>query len=76
MLNFYPPFLCRVLAAILKMADILKHRIAPLMVTYHYVIVRFQRPELIPDIKKLLPVSFLKMAAKIPQKYNTVRFQR
>ena len=40
MLNFYPPFLCRVLAAILKMADILKNfkrRIAPLMVTYHYV---------------------------------------
>ena len=33
-------FLCRVLAAILKMADILeilKHRIAPLMVTYHYL---------------------------------------
>jgi hypothetical protein len=32
MLNFYPPFLCHVLAAILKMADILKilkHRIAP-----------------------------------------------
>jgi hypothetical protein len=24
MLNLYPPFLCRVLAAILKMADILK----------------------------------------------------
>ena len=40
MLNFYPPFLCRVLAAILKMADILKiwkRRIAPLMVTYQYV---------------------------------------
>ena len=40
MLNFYPPFYCRVLAAILKMADILKilkRRIAPLMVTYHYV---------------------------------------
>jgi hypothetical protein len=37
MLNFYPLFLCRVLAAILKMAEILKHRIAPLMVTYHYV---------------------------------------
>jgi hypothetical protein len=33
-LNFYPPFLSRVLAAILK---ILKRRIAPLMVTYHYV---------------------------------------
>jgi hypothetical protein len=40
MLNLYPSFLCRVLAAILKMADILKfwkRRIAPLMVTYHYV---------------------------------------
>ena len=34
-LNFYCPFLCRVLAAILKMADILK--IAPLMVTYHFI---------------------------------------
>ena len=33
--EFLPPiFLCRVLAAILK---ILKHRIAPLIVTYHYV---------------------------------------
>jgi hypothetical protein len=35
-----PPFLCRVLAAILKMTDIskiLKSGIAPLMVTYHYV---------------------------------------
>ena len=37
MLNFQPPFLCRVLAAILKMADILKCRISPLMVIYHYV---------------------------------------
>jgi hypothetical protein len=37
MLNFYLPFVCRVLAAILKMANILKGRIAPLMVTYHYV---------------------------------------
>jgi predicted choloylglycine hydrolase len=40
MLNFYPPFSCRVLAAILKMADILniwKRRIALLMGTYHYV---------------------------------------
>ena len=42
MLNFYRPyfFLCRGLAAILKMADILKilkRRIATLMVTYHYV---------------------------------------
>jgi len=37
---FTAHFLCCVLAAILKMADILKilkRRIAPLMVTYHYV---------------------------------------
>ena len=37
---FTAHFLCRVLVAILKMADILKiwkRRIAPLMVTYHYV---------------------------------------
>jgi hypothetical protein len=34
MLNFYPPFLCRVLAAILKMADILK---ILKTVTYQYV---------------------------------------
>jgi hypothetical protein len=37
---FTAHFLCRVLAAIFKMADILKIlkcRIAPLMVTYHYV---------------------------------------
>jgi hypothetical protein len=40
MLNFYHPFLCHVLAAIFKMADILKifkRRIAPLMVAYHCV---------------------------------------
>ena len=39
-LIFTAHFLCRVLAAILKMADILtilKCRIAPLMVAYHYV---------------------------------------
>jgi hypothetical protein len=37
---FTAHFLCRVLAAILKLADILKiwkRRISPLMVTYHYV---------------------------------------
>jgi hypothetical protein len=37
MLNFYRQFFIRILAAILKMAEILKCRIAPLMVTYHYV---------------------------------------
>jgi hypothetical protein len=39
-------------------------------------IVRFQRPELIPDIEKFLPVSIFKMATTIPQKFNIVRFQR
>jgi hypothetical protein len=40
MLKFYAHILCRVLATILKMADISKiwkRRIAPLMVTYHYI---------------------------------------
>jgi DNA-binding transcriptional ArsR family regulator len=40
MLNFDRRFFIRILAAILKMAEILeilKRRIAPLMVTYHYV---------------------------------------
>jgi hypothetical protein len=77
MLNFYPPFLCHVLAAILKMADILKilkHRIAPLMVTYHYV--KLWCPELIPDIEKFLWVAIFKIATTIPHKFNIVRFQR
>jgi hypothetical protein len=39
-------------------------------------IVRFQRPELIPDLEKFLPVSIFKMAAIIPQKFNIVRFER
>jgi hypothetical protein len=39
-LNFYPPFLCRVLATFWKWQTswkFLKRRIAPPMVTYHYV---------------------------------------
>jgi hypothetical protein len=43
---------------------------------HKFNIVRFQRPELIPDIEKFLPVSIFKMAATIPQKFNIVRFQR
>jgi hypothetical protein len=35
-------------------------------------IVRFQRPELIPDIEKFLPFSIFKMATTIPQKINIV----
>jgi hypothetical protein len=31
-------------------------------------IVRFQRPELIPDIEQFLPVSIFKMATTMPQK--------
>jgi hypothetical protein len=35
-------------------------------IAHKFNIVRFQRPELIPDIEKLLPVSIFKMAtAKI-----------
>ena len=33
-------------------------------------------PELIPDIKKFLPVAIFKMATTIPYKFNIVRFQR
>jgi hypothetical protein len=36
----------------------------------------FQRPELIPDIEKFLPVSIFKMATTIAQKFNIVRFQK
>ena len=45
-------------------------------IPHKFNIVRFQRPELIPDIEKFLPVSIFKMAATIPQKFNIVRFQR
>ena len=31
-------------------------------------------PEMIPDIKKFLPVAIFKMATTIPQKFNIVRF--
>ena len=31
---------------------------------------------MIPDIEKFLPVSFFKVAATIPHKFNIVRFQR
>ena len=43
---------------------------------HKFNIVWFQRPELIPDIEKFLPVSIFKMAATIPQKFNIVQFQR
>jgi hypothetical protein len=33
-------------------------------------------PEMIPDIKKCLPVAIFKMVATIPHKFNIVRFQR
>jgi hypothetical protein len=43
---------------------------------HKFNIVRFQRPELIPDIEKFLPVSIFKMTTTIPQKFNIGRFQR
>jgi hypothetical protein len=52
---------------IFKMAATIPHK---------FSIVRFQRPELIPNIDKFLPVSIFKMATTIPQKFNIVRFQR
>jgi hypothetical protein len=45
-------------------------------IPHQFNIVRFQRPELIPDIDKFLPVSIFKMATTIPQKFNIVQFQR
>jgi hypothetical protein len=39
-------------------------------IPHNFNIVRFQRPELIPDIEKFLTVSIFKMATTIPQKFN------
>jgi hypothetical protein len=54
--------LCSIVVAILK------------MMPHKFHIVWFQRPELIPDIEKFLPVSIFKMVATIPQKFNIVQF--
>jgi hypothetical protein len=64
--------LCDIVVAILKMAT--GRNFA--MSGHKFNIVRFQRPELISDIEKFLPVSIFKMAATVPQKFNIVRFQR
>jgi hypothetical protein len=45
-------------------------------IPHKFNIVRFQRPELIPDIEKFLLVSIFKMATTMPHKFNIVRFQR
>jgi hypothetical protein len=39
---------------------------------HKFNIVRFQCPELIPDIEKFLPVAIFKMAVTISQKFNIV----
>jgi hypothetical protein len=39
-------------------------------IPHKFNIVRFQRPELIPDIEKFLPVTIFKMAVTILQKFN------
>jgi hypothetical protein len=82
MLNF-----CGIVAAILKMVTGRNISMSGINSGHHYLptyfkmattitqkfnIVRFQRPELIPDIEKFLPVSIFKMAATIPQKFNIV----
>jgi hypothetical protein len=40
-------------------------------IPHKFNIVRFQRPEMIPNIEKFLPVTIFKMAVTIPQKFNT-----
>jgi hypothetical protein len=74
------------LAAILKMADILKilttrnspqyHKNSTLSDIKISYVGRLWCPELIPDIEKFLPVAMFTMAATIPHKFNIVRFQR
>jgi hypothetical protein len=39
-------------------------------IPHKFNIVRFQRPELIPDIEQFLPVSIFKLADTIPQKFK------
>jgi hypothetical protein len=75
--------LCGIVAAILKMPTGRHFSMSAINSGHHnlptyekFNIVRFQHPELIPDIEKFLPVSIFKMAATIPQKFNIVRFQR
>jgi hypothetical protein len=50
--------------------------VAAITIPHKFIIVRFQRLELIPDIEKFLLVSIFKMATTIPQKFSIVRFQR
>jgi hypothetical protein len=38
--------------------------------------VRLQRPELVPDIEKFLPISIFKMAATIRQKFSIVQYHQ
>jgi hypothetical protein len=65
--------LCGTMATILKMATGRNFSMSGINSEH---IVRFQRPELIPDIEKFLLVSIFEMAATIPQKFNIVQFQR
>jgi hypothetical protein len=66
--------LCGIVAVILKMATGTNFSMSGINTEHHYV--RFQRPELIPDIEKFLRVSIFKMATTMLQKFNIVRFQR
>jgi hypothetical protein len=82
---FTAHILCRVLAAIWKWQTsrkFWKRRIAPLMVTYHFVkfyvsiIIHLEVININVRNFNFLPVAIFKMAATIPQKFNIVRFQR
>jgi hypothetical protein len=90
MLNFYRPYFMPCFGSHFENGR--KRRIAPLMVTYHYVkfyvsttlsdiiwiwyVGRLWCPEFIPDNEKFLAIAIFKMAATIPHKFNIVRFQR
>jgi hypothetical protein len=67
---------CGIVVAILKIATGRNFSMSGINSGHHkFNIVRFQRPEMIPNIQKFLPVAIFKMAVTIPQKFNIVRFQ-
>jgi hypothetical protein len=79
MLNFYRPFFILCFGSHFENGKISAGRhfhIGRHNTAHKFNIVRFQCPELIPDIEKFLPGSIFKMATTIPQKFNIVRFQR
>jgi hypothetical protein len=72
--------LCGIVGAILKMATSRNFSMSGINSGHHNLptyemALKFQRPELIPDIEKFLSVSISKMTTTIPQKFNIVPFE-